>query len=239
MFLPGSSGVLGQRWSAGLFEEACWLLDTLSDDVRAGWRPVQGDVSVTKNALGADGLGCATLSREHEVSELVDYHNRLRAGEFSVQAYQALGLQASEMENKQRVLLATYAAVPLAAKGLPLSMDVVQQYAGAARDELWDLARVASGVLVPDPDVMTMQEANPRIFRHGALCAHHDLHDRDVRTFAAFLPYIFEDVDLRVWLVGPWGKLGELIFRGPMVNRHTRAIAQGACRGNGSVATRP
>ena len=84
-------------------------------------------------------------------------------------------------------------------------MDVVQRYAGAARDELLGPARVATEVLGPDPDVMTMQEANLTIFCHDALFAYHD---KDVRTFAAFPLYILEDVELRVWLVGPWGNCG-------------------------------
>ena len=53
--------------------------------------------------------------------------------------------------------------------------------------------------------VMTMQEANLTIFCHDALFAYHD---KDVRTFAAFPLYILEDVELRVWLVGPWGNCG-------------------------------
>ena len=91
-------------------------------------------------------------------------------------------------------------------------MDVVQAIAGDARAQLWRMARSAHEALGPNDDVMTMQEASLRIFCHDALFPHHD---RDVRTFAAFSLDLLRKVELRIWLVGPWGKLRELIFHGP------------------------
>ena len=49
--LPEALEHLASLGHRGLSEEASWLLDSLPDEVRAGWHPLQGDLEITKNIL--------------------------------------------------------------------------------------------------------------------------------------------------------------------------------------------
>jgi hypothetical protein len=61
------------------------------------------------------------------------------------------------------------------------------------------------------------------VFCHDALYPHHD---RDLRTFVTFPVAILQGIELHVWIVGPWGRIRELVIHGQQEGDASPVVAR-------------